>query len=492
MNDDIAHVTDVSSTPTPTDTLPAKNIAILGAGIAGLTAGYDLTKAGHRVTIFEKWPGLGGQASTFPVTGTRLERYYHHLFTSDRDEVQLMEELGIGDKMTWHESKMGIFRNGRIYDFVTPIDLLKFTAIPLIDRLRAGLIALYAQRIKDWRPLEQITAATWARRYFGEKVYAAIWGPLVRGKFGDYADQVSMAWLWGKLALRRSLKGEGILKEKLGYPAGSWEVISQTLADAITSRGGRILLDSPATRILVEDGRACRVEVAAPGAWRLPPEDWERGEVFPGRFDAILATVPSFIFTQIVPDLPPEYRHLLSEVRYQSALVMLLQIKRSLSRIYWLNIAEPDIPFVGLIEHTNLISPETYEGKRFLYIANYVDKDTNPLYGMTNEELLETYLPYIQRVNPEFNRDWIEKLWVFREDAAQPIITCGYSQRIPDYRTPIPGLYLANTTQIYPEDRGTNYSVRLGRIVAHLLHDDMQATGLGKVIAPHIQEVETP
>lgn len=214
--------------------------------------------------------------------------------------------------------------------------------------------------------------------------------------------------------------------------------------------GGRILTDTPVERLTIEDLKI--KSVTAGDVWQV---------------DQVIATVPSFVLQQIAPDLPEEYASRLREVSYQSALCLVLKMKHSLSRIYWLNISDPAFPFVGAIEHTNLIPAEKYNGKHILYLSNYVSKG-DPLYAASAEELFVHYLPSLRKVNPEFEKDWVEEMWLFREDAAQPVITCGYSHRVPAHQTPVKGLYLANTTQIYPQDRGMNYSVRLGKVVSEL------------------------
>jgi protoporphyrinogen oxidase len=231
---------------------------------------------------------------------------------------------------------------------------------------------------------------------------------------------------------------------------GSFQLFIDTLASRIREMGGKILTNTPVERLTIE-GRKVK-EVTAGKVWPV---------------DQVIATVPSFVFLQIAPDLPEEYASRLREVSYQSALCLVLKMKRSLSRIYWLNISDPAIPFVGAIEHTNFISREEYNGKHILYLSNYVSSG-GPLYGASAEELFVRYLPSLRKINPEFEQDWVEEMWLFREDAAQPVITCGYSRRVPGYQTPVQGLYLANTTQIYPQDRGMNYSVRLGKVVSEI------------------------
>jgi protoporphyrinogen oxidase len=423
---------------------------VLGGGLTGLTAAYELAKRGHEVLLWERAPYLGGQASTFEVEGTRLERYYHHIFTGDLDMMDLIEELGLSERMLWLASKVGFFHEGQIYDFVTPMDLLRFQPLRFWQRIRAGLVTLYLQRFGNWRDLEDSTAQDWIRRYAGEQAYEVIFAPLLRAKFGEYFDQVTMAWLWSKFKDRVGSRSRGMTKELLGYMEGSFQPFIDALASRIRTMGGRILTDTAVERLTIE-GLKIRSVTA--------------GEVWP--VDQVIATVPSFVLLQIAPDLPAEYASRLRKVSYQSALCLVLKMKRSLSRIYWLNISDPAVPFVGAIEHTNLIPAEEYNGKHILYLTNYVSHG-DPLHGASAEELFAHYLPYLRKINPEFEGNWVEETWLFREDAAQPIITCGYSRRVPAYQTPVQGLFLANTTQIYPQDRGMNYSVRLGKVVSEL------------------------
>ena len=158
-------------------------------------------------------------------------------------------------------------------------------------------------------------------------------------------------------------------------------------------------------------------------------------------------------------------------IEYFAALCLLLELDRRFSPYYWTNVADRSLPFVGLIEHTNFIEPERYGGRRFLYVANYLPHG-HELLGLDADALLARYEPGLRAVNPGFSRAWVRHAWLHAEPAAQPIVTVGYGQRIPPLRTPARGLVLANTTQVYPEDRGTNYAVRLGGEAARELLRD--------------------
>jgi protoporphyrinogen oxidase len=438
-------------------------VGIIGAGAAGMAAAYNLGKAGHQVTVYEGASFLGGQASTFDVGGGRLERGYHHLFTSDTDILDLIYELGLGSKMAWIESTVGIFYDGKIYNFVTPTDLLRFTPLSLIDRFRLGLVTLYIRRYKDWRKLESFVASEWIRKYAGKGVYDVVWGPLLRGKFGAHYDKVGMPWFWGKIQTRFASRGKGLKgmqRERLGYPLGSFAEVFEVLAERIKELEGKIHLSTPVKSIIVEDGRATGLEVQDAG-----------GNSVIHSYDAVLSTTPSYVFPRLVPSLPEDYVDKLQRVDYLAAVLVILELKEPLTDIYWLNIADRSIPFVGLIEQTNFVDPSMYGGKHILYISNYLD-EASPLFNMKDSDLLEEYIPHLKKINPRFDRSWIEQWHYHKVAAAQPIIGTNYSEQLPDHRTPIKSLYLANTTQVYPEDRGTNYSVRMGKHVADLMMQD--------------------
>ena len=441
-------------------------VAVIGAGIAGLVAGHRLAEAGHVADVYERWPGLGGQAATLDVgAGHRLERYYHHLFTSDRHIAALYDELGMPDELEWRPSAVAFFVDGRSWPFNGPLDLLRFRPLSLASRVRMGIAVLRLQRRREVAPFENETAREWVTRAMGGQAWDKVWGPLLKGKFGDRAPDITMGWLWGKLTVRRQVKSEQARQELLGYPRGSWETLYERLRQSIESRGGRVMIDRPVRR-LSRENTGFLVAPAAEDSFRtgLDPRRFPSGGEAE-RYDGVIATVPNDIFSQLLDAelaqaIGPEYLGRLESIEYHTALCLLLELDQQFTPFYWTNIADDELPFVGLIEHTNFVEPERYGGRRFLYVANYVERGDSIL-ALEPDELLDLYEPGLRKVNPAFTRAWIKQRWLFREPAAQPIVPTGYVHRIPPLRTPAAGLVLANTTQIYPEDRGTNYSVRL-------------------------------
>ena len=430
-------------------------IAVIGGGITGLTAALRLAQLGHQVMLWERGERLGGQANAFPVAGTAIERFYHHLFQSDREIVALAEEIGIADRLLWLPSNVGYFADGRIWPLNGALDLLRLGFLPLHDRLRVGLVTAYLQRVRDWKRFETVTAAAWLRRALGSRAYDRTFGAQLRAKFGRYHDQVAMVWFWGKIWLRTTSRRSPLEGERLGYFQGSFNVLIDALACSARAAGAELVTSDGPTELKPRDG-----------GWAIVLNN---GEI---PVDAIVVTTPSPVLARLVPSLPELYREKLGGLEYEAAVVALLQLSHPLSDIYWLNVADDDLPFTGVIEQTNFISPEAYGGKRFVYLSKYLEPD-HPYFSMPDDQLIDAYVPFLKRINPEFDRSWIERSWVFRERSAQPIIPLHYGQRIPDHRTGLPGLYLANTTQIYPEDRGTNYSVRLGNHIAAIVAEDL-------------------
>lgn len=435
----------------------ALRIGIIGGGIAGLTAAYRLARQGHRIVLWERQRQLGGQAAAFPLLGTALEYFYHHLFLSDRDIVRLLEELGLADRLIWLPSRVGFFARGRIYPLSSALDVLRLGVVPLPDRLRIGLVTFYLQHVRDWQRFEYVTAEQWLRRWVGHRAFERVWGAQLHAKFGPRAGDVAMAWFWNKIYLRTQSRRSLFERERLGYILGSFNVLIDSLAAAIQEAGGAI-----------HSGVRVEAIVRHEDSWLVRDSSGATTLV-----DVIVATVPSPLVAKLFPQLPETYRHKLLGTTYQAAVTLLLQSRHRLSDIYWLNIGDPDLPYTGIIEHTNFIPPSYYQGRHLIYVSKYVEQ-SHPYLALRDEEVLAAALHHLPKVNPSFSPEWIEDYWVFREHAAQPIVTLRYSEQIPEHRTPLPGVYVANTAQIYPEDRGTNYSVRLGNVVAAMIADDLR------------------
>jgi len=436
-------------------------VCVIGGGVAGMASAYRLMQRGHSVALYEASPYLGGLVRTFEVGGTRLEAFYHHLFSTDTTILGLIDELGFGDRMRWIDSKVGWFTEGKIYPFVTPLDLLRFSPLPLLDRAKLGMMGLTLRKRDDWEEFEHVTAKDWIEKNVSKNVFDKVWGPLLHGKYGEAYDEIAMAWLWSKIHLRfASRKGGPLQKEQLGYLTGSFALYIEELERRLRDGGVDVHTNAPVERITAEGGRASGIVVNGTSV----------------AADAVVAAVPSSIFKKMAPPLTPDYERRLDAVGWQFALCMVITLKQPLSHIYWMNIADRDMPFLAIVEHTNFVGPENYGGNHIVYISNYLEPG-HEYFNLSEEQLWALFEPALQKINPQFGPDWVTGRWLFKGPYAQPIITTEYRDKKPAHRTPIEGLYLENMTQIYPEDRGQNYSIKMGEEVAAMVVADYAVRG---------------
>jgi protoporphyrinogen oxidase len=419
-----------------------KRVIILGGGITGLAAAYIAARDGWEVTLLEESSQLGGLIRTFQIGGNRLEWFYHHHFTTDIELKWLLRELKIIDRLRFRKTLIGIFCNDRIYNFNGPVDLLRFSPLSMIDKARFILTSTYLGKIAKWQKWEDVTAIDWFCRYAGRGVTETVWRPLLEVKFGPYAEKVPLAWMVGRLKQRMNSR-RGI-EEYLGYIKGSLQILTDTLAETLRSMGVKIILNAKAKRLIITNNTLYGIETT-------------NGIVNNGLF---LITIPVNHLIPLLKDNAPDYAKELSRIKYMGVVCTILELTRPLTHVYWLNIAEPDFPFGGVIEHTNFIPPEEYNGSHIVYLSKYFTQN-DYLSIASKEEIKSIMLEPLKRINPNFNQDWIKNIYVFRSNNAA--IACGinFSRIVPYCKTPIKNLYIANMSHIYPDERSCNNAIRI-------------------------------
>lgn len=424
-----------------------RRVGVLGGGALGLAAALRLAQAGWRVTLFEREPQLGGLAAGFSVGPSALEKFYHHIFRTDTTAIRFIQELGLRDRLLWGTPNTSVLYHGRTASLSTARDVLRYPFLPPLDRVRLGAGIALLKAIPDERVFAGQTAAAWLRRVMGQRVYDVQWGPLLRGKFGDRAEHIAMSWFWSRVHERTV---------SLGYVRGGFQQLYDALGARIQSSGGRVLTGTPVTRIH-----------ATGDGIMLETDGGESHHV-----ERLLVTLPSRLFARLATDLPDSFVERFPGPEHYGAHVAILALDRPLTRgVYWLNINDRDFPFLALVEHTSFLPAADYGGAHLVYLGNYLPMD-HPLFRATDEEILARYLPAVQRIVPTFAPGWVRQSWVFKAPFAQPIVTTDYLDRLPPHRTPLAGVYLANMAHVYPQDRGQNYSLRLGERMARMIDDD--------------------
>ncbi len=428
-------------------------IAIIGAGVTGMAAAWDLVRAGHEVTIYEAENAVGGLAGGFRDENWAwsLEKFYHHWFQSDVDVLKLAEEMGVRDQILFPRPKTSFWIDGKILrSEISPSAL--FLPLSLIAKLRFGAVGAFVKLFPFWKPLERVTADAFFLRFMGEEAYGKFFRPLLIGKFGEQYDKVNMAWMWARVKTRTL---------RLGIFTGGFQAFLTTMAKAITDRGAKICLNTPVEKIELVN---------------MQPTLTIKGEQH--SFDRVLTTTSPKLLLKMAPALAnTNYGDQAANLSSIGALCVILATKQQLltDGTYWLNLPanSPDkkksrFPFLALVEHTNWMDKANYGGDHLLYLGDYVPAN-HEYFRLTDEEVVERFTAALPTVNPAFSKDWIRKAWVFRAPYAQPVPYINHSEDIPALQTPLPGVFWGSMSQVYPWDRGTNYAIRMGREIAHLM-----------------------
>jgi protoporphyrinogen oxidase len=423
---------------------------VIGAGMAGLAAADRLRQRGRSVTVLEAASSVGGLARAIRVAGEPIEPYYHHLFPQDHETRELIERLGLADRLEWRKGPMAILHDGRTYPFDSPLDLLRFAPLTPLDRLRVGL-ATGVQLVRpDRRRLDRAPVSVEGPHWFGRRGYETLWRPLLAAKFGPHADAVAMAWLVARIRQRGGSRGPN--GDRLGYLRGSLGTLAEAYATRLAAEGVAL--------------RTCtRVQ-----ALRRAGERWEielLGPEGPSTIAApvVIAALSGPILARLVA-LPPVYADAVRAIPYRGIVCVLLELLRPLSPYYWVNVTDRlGLGCVGIIEHTNFIPAERYGGRSLVYLAHYVERD-GPTWNASPDELVEAVIPAMRALNPAFTRDWICDVHVNRDPFAQPVPLVGGPMPTLPIATGLPGLFHASLAHVYPDDRGVSKALALGARVA--------------------------
>jgi protoporphyrinogen oxidase len=417
-----------------------RKYAVLGAGPMGLVAALELLKRGHEVDLYERDDRIGGMSASFDFAGLKIERYYHFICKTDAPLFGLLAELGLSHKLRWTDTRMGYYYDGHLYKWGTPFALLAFPKLGLFNKLRYAWQVMRTKAIRDWSSLDKVNATAWLRKSLGETTYRTLWKRTFELKFFEYSENLSAAWI-GTRIKRIALSRKNLLQESLGYLEGGSDTLLAKLEQAILDRGGRIHLRAGIDRVLVENGKVSSIRV---GEQTLP-------------CDAVVSTAPIQYVPRFAPDLPAEFIASINRIENIPVACVILKLKHSISENFWMNISDPGIDIPGVIEYSNL-NPGTHEGEHILYAPFYMPK-THPKWSRSNDELIDEVIGYLSRINPEFRSDWVLARHCHRYEFAQTICPPGFFALLPPMKTPIDGLFMADTAYYYPEDRSISESV---------------------------------
>jgi protoporphyrinogen oxidase len=424
-------------------------VAVVGAGVMGLTLAYELIKKGYDVTVFEKDDRVGGMSASFDFDGLIIERYYHFFCKPDTPIFELLKELGIDHRLKWKETKMGFFYEGKLYKWGNPAALLLFPRLGLISKIRFGLQVFLSVKRDRWDKLDRITAARWAKEWSGKKAYNVLWDSLLRLKFHWFHDQISAAWVWRRLR-RVGRSRKNMFTETLAYLEGGVEELLTALQKKITGGGGKIFLNASVKHINIERSKVTGLVV--------------NGEEH--LFDGVVTTVPLPYIPLLIPGLPEKVTKKYTGLDNIGVVCVLLKLSSPLTENFWLNISDSTIELPGLIEFSNLNPlPE-----KLVYFPFYLHR-TDEKFSKSDQYFFDLVKGYCKRINRNFREGWVLGQRVHRYEYAQPVCPPGFLRGLPPVKTDIEGLYIMDTSYYYPEDRSISESVNAAQKLPHGMGD---------------------
>ncbi|MNJ29077.1 15-cis-phytoene desaturase [compost metagenome] len=421
-----------------------QRIAVLGAGPMGLAVAYQLARDGHHPVLFEADDRVGGMTASFDFSGLSIERYYHFHCISDHAFLSVLSELGLADKMRWVETKMGYWYQNRLQPWGNPVALLKFRGLSLVAKVRYGLHAFLCTKRNDWKPLDNVEATGWIKRWVGAEAWEVLWQRLFDYKFYEYSSNLSAAWIWSRIR-RIGRSRYSLFKEKLGYLEGGSDTLLHALKADIEAHGGEIRLKTPVTRVVLNDGKVQGVEVG--------------GTV--ETFDKIISTIPLPYVPRVMPDLPSELLAKYKAVKNIAVVCVIAKLRKPVSENFWLNTNDPEMDIPGLVEYSNLRPLDQH----IVYVPFYVPGE-HPLFSEPDQAFLDKVQRYLKKINPALQDDDFIELRASRYRYAQPICDPSYLEKLPPVSLPVGGLWIADTSYYYPEDRGISESIDFGRKMA--------------------------
>lgn len=424
-----------------------KTSAVIGGGPMGLACAYQLALNGDKVDLYEADDRLGGMSAHFDFNGLSIERYYHFICKEDFDLFTLLKELNIESKLKWHATKMGYFYDGRLYEWGNPVALLKFPKLSLVSKIRYGLHMFLSTKRTNWKALEGLDAVSWLKNAEGEKTYNILWKKLFAQKFYDYTPHLSAPWIWARIR-RVGRSRKSIFEEQMGYLEGGSETLLNALKEKLQSMGVTIHLNSPIDKVAHKNNRVQGVMI--------------KGEFT--EYNKVYSTVPLPFVTRIIENLPEQHQNKYASINNIGCVCLIFKLKKALTNNFWLNVNDDEMEIPGIIEYSNL---NTQQPDNIAYVPFYMPQ-THPKFNRDDQAFIDESRAYLFKINKDLTEDDIIDVNVSRYAYAQPVCPPNFADDLPPIKSAIEGLYIADTSYYYPEDRSITESVGLGRKMAML------------------------
>lgn len=419
-------------------------IAVVGAGPMGLAVAYELSKMGYKPSIYESADRVGGMAICFDFCGESIERFYHFHCTSDIDFMTLLDELGIKEKLHWRKTRMGFYLNGKLQSWGNPIALLTFSGLSLISKIRYGVHALYSTKIKNWNHLDNQIATEWIQKWVGEEAYKKLWLPLFKYKFYEHSNELSASWIWARIR-RIGTSRYNLMHEKLGYLQGGSQQYLDAMTMALDEKGAKLNVRTQVNKIVIENREVTGIETQS---------GFEK-------FDIVCSTIPMPYVPHIIPQLDERTKDRYLALKNVGVVCVIVATKKKITKNFWVNVNDEEMDIPGIVEYSNLRTMNSH----ITYVPFYMPI-TNTKFTEADDIFVKKVKTYLKKINTDLSEDDFIDLKVSRYKYSQPICGPNFLEKLPTHKTDISGLWVADTSHYYPEDRGISESTKFGKKLA--------------------------
>jgi len=412
----------------------------------GLACAYQLALNGEKVDLYEADDRLGGMSAHFDFNGLSIERYYHFICKEDFDLFTLLKELNLESELNWQPTKMGYFYDGQLYEWGNPFALLKFPKLSLFSKLRYGFHMFISTKRKNWQALEGIDAVSWLKKAEGEKTFNILWKKLFAQKFYEYTNNLSAPWIWARIR-RVGRSRKSIFEEQMGYLNGGSKTLLNALRQRLEEMGVTIHLNCPVDKIAHKENNIQGLML--------------NGEFH--SFDAVYSTVPLPFVTKLIDNLPEEHQKKYQSIKNIGVVCLIFKLKKAVTNNFWLNVNDDSMDIPGIIEYSNLNS----QREHIVYVPFYMPQ-SHSKFNRDDKAFIDESKDYLFKINSSLIEEDVIDVNVSRYGFAQPICPPNFADDLPPIKSSINGLYIADTSYYYPEDRSITESVGLGRKIANM------------------------
>lgn len=410
----------------------------------GLTMAHRMAKEGHDVTLIEAAPKLGGLTSVWELGDLTWDKYYHVILMTDSNLRSLLEEIDLSEKLKWTETKTGFFTDGQLYSMSNTVEFLSFPPLKLIEKLRLGGTIFYASKIKNWKRLEKLGVEKWLRRWSGNGTFEKIWQPLLNAKLGESYKKTAASFIWAHINRMYKARRSGLKKEMFGYVEGGYRTIINQLEEKLNELGVKIRTDFPISNVS-KDADQFTINSAH--------GDSEK-------FDRVILTAPSNVIARACPDLGTADLKKLKDIEYLGIVCASMLVKQPLSPYYVTNITDEWVPMTAVIEMSNIVDRKELNGQSLIYLPKYVPSD-HALFEKSDEEIQDSFVSALENMYPNFSRDQIVDFKICRTRSVMAIPTLNYSEKLPDQKSSVPGMYLVNSSYILKGNLNVNETIEI-------------------------------